>query len=541
MNTVRILYHLARADFLERVRRYSFLLTLAATVYLGYAVIVDDVKLRFGDYRGVNNSAWVGLQMAMCATIFVSLAGFYVVKNTVDRDIQTRVGQILATTPIDKLDYLFGKGLSNLAVMAVIVLVLAVAAVVGQFWAGQDLRVELWPLLAPFLLIALPALAFVAALAVFFETLPGLRGGFGNVMYFFLWIFLLAYGPEAHNAFADCLGFGLLESYMKVGLYAQLPDYHGGMGIGILAGLHSYKSFLWEGFAWRIDLVSMRLYWFALALGLILLAAAFFDRFDPARGLFRDRAPSPERTRRHLFSGWRERRAKAITLSSSAPANGAGTLKTRLHLPPLDAAPAQPRSGTLLLAELRLMLKGQRWWWYAGAAGLLIAALASPAESARQDLLPWIWLWPVLLWSAMGTREARHQTDQLIFSAAYPVRRQFPAMWLAGVIVALLTGAGVALRVILAGDWAGLLGLSVGAIFIPTLALAFGVWSGTSKLFEVVYTIWWYAGPLNHVPGLDFMFTSPKSFSDHTLWSYLAATVVLFGCALLGRKRQIQV
>jgi len=32
---VRILYHLARADFLERVRRYSFILTMGISIYLG--------------------------------------------------------------------------------------------------------------------------------------------------------------------------------------------------------------------------------------------------------------------------------------------------------------------------------------------------------------------------------------------------------------------------------------------------------------------------------------------------------------------------
>ena len=38
MNTMRVLYHLALADFYERARRYSFLLTLAAVIYLGVLV-----------------------------------------------------------------------------------------------------------------------------------------------------------------------------------------------------------------------------------------------------------------------------------------------------------------------------------------------------------------------------------------------------------------------------------------------------------------------------------------------------------------------
>ena len=34
---IRAIFHIARGDFLERVRRYSFLVTLLFAVYLGYA------------------------------------------------------------------------------------------------------------------------------------------------------------------------------------------------------------------------------------------------------------------------------------------------------------------------------------------------------------------------------------------------------------------------------------------------------------------------------------------------------------------------
>jgi hypothetical protein len=140
----------------------------------------------------------------------------------------------------------------------------------------------------------------------------------------------------------------------------------------------------------------------------------------------------------------------------------------------------------------------------------------------------------------MGTREARHETKQLVFSAAHSLRRQFPAAWLAGVILALLTGAGVGLRLLLAGDWAGLLGFMMAALFIPTPALAMGVWTGTGKLFEAVYVVWWYIGPLHHDRHLDFMFTTPGSSSPETLHAYLIATLILRGLALLGRKRQLR-
>lgn len=537
MNTVRVLYHLARADFLERVRRYSFLLTLVGAVYLGYAVIVGDFALTFAQYRGVNNSAWVGLQMALTTSLLVSLAGFYVVKNAVDRDLQTRVGQILATTPIGKLDYVLGKVFSNFAVLGVAVGVLAVAAAVGQFWAGEDYRFKLWPLLHPFLLFTLPAMAFVAALAVLFEIIPWLGGGFGNVVYFFLYMFLLVYGLETHTAFADFVGIGAAESRLAIWLYAKLPGYRGGMSFGH-SGVRAFQTFVWQGFDGSSQLLWLRLYWIAVALALVLLAALLFHRFDPARGFFPVCPTSARPSWWRLLAPWRKRAASADTHGNGAM-NSAAVPKPTVHLSPLNLAAMPFRAASVLLGELRLMLKFQRWWWYVVAAGLLIASLASPAQEAR-GLLPWVWVWPILLWSAMGTREARHQTGEIIFSAAHSLRRQFPAVWLVGVIVAVSMGSGVALRLLLASDWAGLVGFVVGAVFISSLALAMGVWSGTGKLFEAVYIIWWYIGPLHHDRNLDFMFTSARSFSWNVLRFYLVAAFLLVAIALLGRRRQIQ-
>src|ERR1700722_17806592 len=113
MKRARILLAMVRADFLERVRRYSFLLTLGFAVYLGYAVYAGQVTLRLNEYRGVNDSAWIGSVMGLVATVWLSLVGFYVVKNAIQRDRETRVGQILATTPISKPFYMVAKALSN--------------------------------------------------------------------------------------------------------------------------------------------------------------------------------------------------------------------------------------------------------------------------------------------------------------------------------------------------------------------------------------------------------------------------------------------
>ena len=111
MRHARVLYHLVRADFLERARRYSFLLTLGFAVYLAYCAGTGRIVLRLDDYRGVLNSAWLGSMMTLVGTAFLSIVGFYVVKNAILRDEQTRVGQILASTPMGRAFYTVAKAL----------------------------------------------------------------------------------------------------------------------------------------------------------------------------------------------------------------------------------------------------------------------------------------------------------------------------------------------------------------------------------------------------------------------------------------------
>jgi hypothetical protein len=528
-NRARILYHLALADFLERVRRYSFLLTMGISIYLGYASVTGQLAMRFNNSRGIFNSAWIGGQMAIIASTFLSLAGFYVVKNTIERDRSTRVGEILASTPMSKTLYVMGKATSNFAVLAAMVGILAISGVIMQLWRAEDLHVDPWKLLAPFLLIALPAMAVVAGVAVLFETIPGLRGGFGNVLYFFVWSLALALPVSTAEKNGGYLfdWSGLSAIWNSLRSAANVPSTHDSFSLSIESSsqIHSTVTFLWNGIRWTGGLVLARLSWFLVAIAFILLAALLFDRFDPAKGRWRTvvSAPAP---------------------IHPDPVENGPQLKpayASLSLTPLPTRESHFRFGAILLAELRLMLKGQKWWWYAVVVGLIVASAAVPDASARGMLLACAWFWPILIWSKMGVREVRDQTSQLIFSAPHPLARQLPAVWFAGVLLALITGSGYSGRLLLAGDWRGLLAWLIGALFIPTLALTLGVWSGSSKLFEIIYTLLWYIGPMHATLQLDFMGSAPGTSHTMVPAFYFVLAMAMTAVAFLGRKRQLQI
>jgi len=153
-------------------------------------------------------------------------------------------------------------------------------------------------------------------------------------------------------------------------------------------------------------------------------------------------------------------------------------------------------------------------------------------------VLPLAWFWPVLLWSKLGTREATYNTEPVFFSAPHPLSRQLAATWLAGVMLSVMTGFAVALRLSIAGDAHGLAAWSVGAMFIPALALALGVWTRSGKAFEAIYTGVCYAVIQQAAP-LDFMgavATAPR----HNPLIFAVLTLVLIALALLGRRQRLQ-
>jgi hypothetical protein len=159
-----------------------------------------------------------------------------------------------------------------------------------------------------------------------------------------------------------------------------------------------------------------------------------------------------------------------------------------------------------------------------------------PLDSIRMTILPAAMIWPLLVWSGLGCREARHNTQQIVFSAPRPLWNQIPLAWLAGFTVAALMGAGSAARLILAGETAGFFSLLAGMLFIPSLALMLGVWTGTSKTFEVVYVLFWYLGLLNKVLELDYLgLHTPDNWLV-----YLVLSVLLFFLTLVGRQRQLK-
>jgi hypothetical protein len=512
------LFAIARADFKERVRRSSFLILLAATVAAAYGFVparsAGYVTFSYGRIGGIYNSAWIGTLVASLDMVVLSLFGFFVVRDAVERDERTGVGQILATTPMTRLQYTLGKFLSNVLVLGCAVLVTVVMAALMQELRGEVRRLEVVPLVLPFLLMVLPGLALVSALAVLFETFRPLRGAKGSLLYFFLWIGVLTLPvAQAHSGrpkpWLDPFGWSAPMAGIQREVLAHFPDYDGGINVGVTVSHEPLRTFVWNGLDWG-SVAPWRLLFALFAVALAALAALPFHRFDP------------ERMPRRTTSG---RRASGRVARSFG----------RRWTPLFERLAGRSRTLTLVWAELALLVRGRRTGWGWVCLGLWLGCLFSPLEVVRRFLLPAAWLWPLASWAEMGNQEVRYRTEALVYVSPRPLLRHLPSAYAAGVLLAVGVGSAAAFRFFAASSWSELAAWAVGACFIPALALASGALSGGPRLFEVSYLLVWYVGLLNKLPLFDFLSPAPPA-----PWAFLAATLGLLGLATLARGRRLQ-
>ncbi len=535
MSTPQALRSLMVADFLERIRRYGFLIVLVATVVVGYSMVpaIDEPynALAIGNHRPYYSSAWIGTVFGIVVASLLTLLGFFLVRGAVPRDRQTRVGLVIATTPISKTVYALGKWLSNMAVFVAMLLVLTVVALIMQFVRAEDLHVNLWALAAPIWCMGLPTLALVAALSVLLECLP-LPSIVGNIVFVVLWgtMLLTSVGPiivkhgDAPPA-NDIAGVSHTMIDLRDVMVANgLDPSTGATDLYQPTEGQETIRFHWQGISWSPGLLFQRSLWLALSVVIAATAAIPFDRFDPAR-----HRGKPKRRPK-------KRETEDLSTESEVSAPLFASIDERLST--LEEFVPSGRFSATLVGELRLMLRARSKWWLLVVLGLFITCLVTPHRLSHGLFAPLAWLWPMLVWSGMGCAEHIHRTSQVVFSSVHIVRRQLPALWTAGVIVAAFATGATAIRFALSGEWLMLCGWCVGVLFVPTLALALGVWTNSGRLFEIVYFVIWFLGVWHPVRLFDF---TGRSGSDPVAipLSYLALTGLLLVLAALGRQKQV--
>jgi len=463
MSALRSVGALLAADLRQRLRTPRFWLLvvgLAALMWWCFpAANADFLTVSVGDnMRGRYSSAWIGMIVALMYSASLSLIGFYLVRGTVVRDLDTKAWQLLVATTMSRTSYLLAKWLSHLAVFLLLMGAGLVVGLVAQWVRAEDLRVDLVELAKPVLVLTLPSLAMTAALAVWFDLVPWLRRSAGNVVFFVLWVALLSVGVSQadHRPGAelplpgDLTGLQVAEHDLANAWPVQGKEL--GLSVGTQA-LEGKAPVLKDWTHWEVNAADLRArgFWLALSLVVLLLAVPVLDRC-----------------------------AAHVARSQKTRSEGARLRLLERLLAPLQRTPF----GTLVAAELRLVLRPRRWWWWLALLGTLGTQLFAPAKAmAIAVIIAWMLVLDVFARLILRERETR--TADLVFTA--------PGMRTRLLLVRAIVGIGLAwtltlpalLRLAMLHPVAALATLVAG-VSLTLWGLACGALFRNGRMFEVV-------------------------------------------------------
>ena len=425
-----------------------------------------------GNARGIYSSAWVGMVLALMYATMLSMFGFYLVRGTLVRDFDTRVWQLLVATPMTRSGYLLAKWASHVVVFTLIMLVGLAVGLVAQWVRAEDRTIDLVELAKPVFVIGLPALAVTAFFAVLFDLLPWLRRTGGNVLFFFVWMFMLVstitlIDPDKvdwarHTWISDPNGLSLAMRDLRAQLAGTAP----GVKISdITIGMNELTGkplvFAWTHWSLRPIDVMGRAVWVMLSmLGIVALAPSLDWAAARTRSAGSERGANPGQRLRWLDP----------------------------LLRPLEFA----AMGMVMAAEFKLVLRQRRAWWWLALLGLGIAQIAGTREAVGIAAIG-AWLISVDVFARAILRERDTGTGALVFVAEGATRRLIVARIGVALMLAVISVGPGLVRLALTDPTAALALLAT-AIGVALGGLAIGVACRNPRPFELLLVTLSYAG-----------------------------------------------
>ncbi|MCF6279276.1 MAG: hypothetical protein L3J14_02905 [Flavobacteriaceae bacterium] len=479
MNTFTII----KSDYLQRTRSYTFLVTLCISLAVAYTFIPEPnatySTIRISNYVGVYNSAWIAYVTAIMASIFLSLVGFYLVNGSIKTDIQTKAGQIVASTPISNFRYLFSKVLSNFLVLLTIVLIIFSMSILLFFLYNEGFTFELLQFIKPYFFITIPAMFFIATLAVIFEVFFGKYSVIQNVGFFFLFFTLMVLPATTETQFLlDVFGSEIITHQMENQVKEILQSNESiGLNIGYVIGNEKeIKRFNFEGVNFPTSFLLSRIGWILLCIISIVIISPFFHRFNVKE-----------------------------KMSSKKSTQNVSISKTNNEVV-LSALPkAQINYGIFSLLKTELLLlfrKGKKWLWIINLIGMGLLVVL-PLEIADQIVLPVLWFLQVNRLSELTTKEVTNNVHYFAFTSYKPLSRLLVSQVLAGIILMLFLVFPLLIRLLFIANFTAVFSVVSGGVFITLLASTLGIVTKGKKLFEVLFFMIAYAN-INGAKLLDY-------------------------------------
>lgn len=514
---MRALIQTTKVDVLHKTRSQRFVLMLLAMAILAMIFFPSSnaayQTITLGNYRGIYNSAWIGNTLAMLNVSFLPLILFYFIRGSIQQDASSKRGEIFAASRLNMSEYLMGKVLSNFAIGLLVILWMTIVAVLMQLWIGEDRSINLWHLFVPQFIHVVPIVLLISLIAVLFDSIPLLRSSIGNVLYFFLAIIgLVNFSYEATN-------LNLVLDDMKQVLFTLHGLNTDSITIGITTASDGKKmqTFIWNGMSYNTFSHTPIAYMFGACVCLFGVAWISFNRSA-------------------LLAKNTTLKTSHLVIKAFKP-----ILKVTSFLHSAIRMISAHNVFLNLARQEFLLLTGNKspYLWIA-ILGLWIAQWFVSASTMNMVILPAVLLLGALVISSLGQREKSQGTQDFLVNAPLLMKVQYPAMVFAGLVFFSVISLP-SLLLLLANGHLYAFGLLIAGYFcIVSAAILLGTLSGSNKVFEIVFVVVWYMGPMSHFTYFDFIGVDPQlSEQIHAASIFFCVGLLINLFGVVVRKRTL--
>ncbi|WP_114521444.1 hypothetical protein [Altererythrobacter sp. ZODW24] len=443
---------------LLRYRRSKalWLMLLSAPIAARYMISQEEgqgISVTIGNQLPVLTSAVLGVWLGIVvSTLVMPIAYIYLRANTTRR----QPWQVEEVTAASRVSIALGRFLADCAILLAVLAMLSFAGLflgwlmVTGPWNPLHIVGLLW-------LVAAPTFVVVAAIRILFDAVPMLRGAFGDVLFFIIWMAalvapsIMSQGPATFGTSMADLGGALTP------LVQGAPEGSNAFAIGassIVPGrmeLDVFKGIAAEGY------IASRLIWIGIAFAVAALAGLLYR-------------PHRSKARKQRFK-WLGKLSLAKLLPAAQPLDSAAP---RAAIPLLG----------LLLTEMRLIASGPLFPLLAVAA-----ALAGLAPDFRHIGSPAGLLLLVFALSAHAGRTEARGLVSLTETTATPSWLRRAVFVAAGTILSVLMALPAI--VVSASIYPLTLAVVTGAV-ASVLAIGLAAMSGSPFVVRLVLIIIWY-------------------------------------------------
>ena len=516
---MRVVLGQARADFIERSRRFSFLALIALALFASFWFVPRET-----DYFQIiaiepelfiqgGNPSWIPIGSLIFLTSFWPFIGFFYIRGAVAFDEKTGVEHLIIASGAGSLRYLFGKFLTGTVLMYTIALAVMLGSYFMTIWHFPGQFLSAYAFLSPYLFL-LATMPLCAALAVMFGAFRPLRGVVGAIIFLLAVSITMAVGVmENPGPVLRAFDVTALSSIMIIfsrTTYA-LAGYEVGhitvIGGGMYVDVPPTLQLVFNGLIYdSSDFATMGLM-LMYAVGFVLLSV-------PLIGISKSFAKV--RLKSEGFTPIAQEQRKTSTYTASKVSDKTMWLYG-------------------IKAELTLLLGRQPFFWKLIALTGIILCAVLDIEIVQTIIMPLLMIWFVNVFSSLGSRE--HQQDMLKIIATIPGGKvkQITFSWIAGILVAFALAVPVIARMLMLGQHGGVFAAIAGVVFVPSLALFLGEITKTNRFFEVLFIVITYL-ILNDVAFSMYMGIHPNMLNLMQAFIYLILGVALGAIAVLNRR-----